>query len=308
MKPKGMSTQIDDRCQKAIMDNDDDHGLIEAIKAGDADACLAAIEAGADVGSDGSAWGPLHWACAKGDARMCEILIDAGASLGVRYAEPTPLMVASDGGYTDVVELLLAAGSDVYAVSSSGKAAMVVAVERRHVDICKMLSRSKAEANASDSSSRTGLMHAARAGDVELCRVLLDAGASIDSEDMLGWTALALAVLEDRLDVCKFLVEKGASRVFSIAREPELTAFQFAVRQGAVASAAYLLGEFGEDPAQRTAAGKTMVQLAGKNQLMKDLLHSAKTAGAVDSSLGASRKMRSATSPREARRSGVGPI
>lgn len=157
--------------------------LAELIKAGDRDAALAMIRAGADVNrplNEGST--PLLWAVYHVDAElvatllrneadpnaannfgatplseavrvanagMTELLLDAGADPNKSNEDgQTPLMLAAWTGVTAVAELLIEHGARVNGEEAwTGQSALMWAAARKHADMTRLLIANGADVN-----------------------------------------------------------------------------------------------------------------------------------------------------------------
>ena len=77
--------------------------LIEAVKAGNANAVVELIESGADVNQqDEQGWTPLNWAAGKGDIAVLKSLLNHGADVSrVGRDERTPYMIALASGQAE---------------------------------------------------------------------------------------------------------------------------------------------------------------------------------------------------------------
>jgi ankyrin repeat protein len=258
--------------------------LIKVIEKGDVEECRAAIKAGADVNCKDD-WSALHYACGKGSAEIVAMLIEAKADLRGGNWNWSPLMVACEHGHLAVCKQMVAAGADVGVTGYAGETALSLASESGHYDVCSLVLDKHADVDSVVIKGRSALMHAAREGDVALLQLLLDRGADIEQQNAHRWTPLLVAASENRVEACRALLERGAdpARAAAPTAFPPLTAFQMAVKSGAAAVVEYFLVERGEEPAQRTQGRCSMVQLAGKSEIVKNILRSAKTTGLVAS-------------------------
>jgi ankyrin repeat protein len=217
--------------------------IMKAVNDGDLDRCKELIAAGVDVKAQGGGRDPLSAACQRRRIDLCRVLIEAGAD--VNDSAGAPLLTAATQGDVEICLYLVSVGADV--------------------------------------NLRSPLMGAAGFGFVEVCRALIDMGADVGDVGSDGRTALTMAIRYGRVEVVRLLVEAGVplANAMEDSRFGALTAFQLAVRYGKEDMAAYLLEVCGEDPAQRSAGGHTMMHLAGKNAVIKQMLRSAKAASKV---------------------------
>jgi ankyrin repeat protein len=138
-----------------------------------------------------------------------------------------------------------------------------------------------------DDNHNSVLHCAAASGHVEFCRYLLEQGIDVGWRSKCGETALHLAAAWEGDELCRVLVGAGQSpsdpgpAKWAWWEKPSeggyLTPFQSAVRFGNEGAANYFVLECGEDPAQRTADGKTMRMLAKGDKGMLALLRSLET-------------------------------
>jgi ankyrin repeat protein len=266
-----------------------DENLEWAVMMGDIPGCKSAIADGARVNKASGAWGPLHEACDRANPEVCSVLIDAGAVVSSLGNRRTPLMLASRRGSVEICQMLLKAGAEPCQLGANNDNALYEACFQGHAEVVELLIRAGVPVDAKLLDSEiTVLMTAARRGHAELCSLLISAGADVEARGGAGATPLFNAVLAKDLAVVQTLIEAGASTaaILDLDRTPPLTPFQLAVHAEAIEIVEYMLDELGEDPAQRTLGGKTMVQLAGKNKEVKQLINAAKTASRVVSAVG----------------------
>jgi ankyrin repeat protein len=227
-----------------------DAKLQQAVNAGDATECQALVAIGADVNQvDDAGWSLMMRASYLGKLRICEILLAAGAS----------------DGYT----------------SALGDTALLLASEEENFDVCRMLIRAGDHLDKLDAFGQTALMKLASKGSTDLCELLINAGANMHTLGDNGCTAFSMAIAKDMLGPCKLLLERGADPCARFDLYGNPTPFQLAVLSGSAKIVEYFLSELGEDAAQRTADGKTMLQLGRKSATVKQLIKSAKTVSSV---------------------------
>ena len=164
--------------------------LIEAVKAGDAVAASALIDAGADVNraqADGAT--ALHWAAYRDDFETAALLIDAGADVNrANDLGVTPLVMACTNGHGDMVEALLAAGADANAALPGGETALMAASRAGSVAAVESLLARGAEVNAAEQTrSQTALMWAVANRHPAVVDVLLAAGADIHARSQVRY-------------------------------------------------------------------------------------------------------------------------
>ena len=161
-----------------------DDQLADFIRAGDRNAALALIDAGADVNTaQGDGTTPLHWAVYTADAALTRALLEYGAKVDVINAYgSSPLAEAVKIADDASVELLLAAGADVEAPNKDGQTVLMLAARAGSVEIAELLVRHGADVNAREAwRGQTALMWAADSGSAELTRFLIDRGANVEA-------------------------------------------------------------------------------------------------------------------------------
>ncbi|MXY25741.1 MAG: hypothetical protein F4Y45_14640 [Acidobacteria bacterium] len=224
-----------------------DAPLIDAVKAGDAQAVRALLADGVAVGTaeaDGTT--ALHWAAHHDRLDIVQLLLDAGAAADAttRYgvtplalaslngstpmitrlleagADPnranpegeTPLMTAARTGHGAAIDALLAHGADVDAVEEwRGQTALMWAAAQNQVTSVERLLAAGADPNARSARGFTPVLFAAREGNVEVLAPLVRSGADVD--DVLperGMSGLVLAVYNAQYDFAKALLDEGA--------------------------------------------------------------------------------------------------
>lgn len=107
-----------------------DEALLEASEAGNLQAVLDALKAGADVGAEtADGWTGLHFAAAQGRADVARALLDAGANVSAdtTSVRRTPLHWAARNGRTETVHLLLRRGAATSVADTEGSAPLHLA-------------------------------------------------------------------------------------------------------------------------------------------------------------------------------------
>jgi ankyrin repeat protein len=157
--------------------------LADLIQAGQREAALEAIRAGADVNAtQGDGTAPLHWAVYKIDAELVEALLSRGATPTVfnRYGS-SPLVEAIKVADLGLVDMLVAAGADVEAPNADGQTALMLAARVGSKDIAARLIAAGADVNARESwRSQTALMWAADAVAPDVVELLIEHGADVE--------------------------------------------------------------------------------------------------------------------------------
>ncbi|HEY4689399.1 MAG TPA: ankyrin repeat domain-containing protein [Anaerolineae bacterium] len=223
---------------------DNGHGLIDAVKAGDADAVKALlasdpalVNAKDESGNSAIllatyyerkpivdlllAYKPtlsLFEASAVGDLERVKSILaedpDLIAELMNAYSHDgfTPLGLAAFFGHADIAEYLLARGAEVNSVSRNRMRVMPLhsAVAGRHLRIAEALIAHGADVNAAQQDGFTPLHGAAQNGQQEMVLLLLDHGAEVKAKAGDGRTALAFALAEGHASVADSLRRRGA--------------------------------------------------------------------------------------------------
>jgi ankyrin repeat protein len=193
----------------------------------------------------------------------------------------TAMLVATQLGRSAVCRLLVERGADVNAQKYLVRAALI-----GNTVLCGLLLDAGADINDRDSWGRTALMAAVTSGRVDACKILLNRGAIVDLVTEYG-TALGRASSIGNVALVQCLIDAGANPGLAEGDQvasgslPRLTPFQSAVRHGNIEVVRYFLACEGEDPAQRTVYGETMLRLAGKDAGVKQILRAAKTEAGV---------------------------
>jgi ankyrin repeat protein len=232
--------------------------LVNAIRAGDLTACEAALDEGADPNDDitNVGQGMLYRAIESGFLEGVRLLLDRGASLGAARSRNQPIAKAAQMGALEIIEALLDKGADVNARDVGGDTALHFAARFTHIATVKMLLSKGAEVQATNNYHLTPLHEA------------------------------ALTTSDETEATLRILVQAGASPRFVPALSP--TYYRTPTQQAAFAqrhsALSFFLDVCGEDPDQRTVAGKSLLSIAG-DWATKQLVLSALTAraAAIDS-------------------------
>lgn len=160
-----------------------DRGLADLIQAGESNAALARIEAGADVNAaQGDGTTPLHWAVYRLDVGLVDALLEAGAKPDVvNLYGSSPLSEAVKTGHVELVERLLAAGADVESPNADGQTALMLAARAGATAVADALIRHGANVNAREHwRGQTALMWAADSSSAEIVKRLVEHGADVE--------------------------------------------------------------------------------------------------------------------------------
>ncbi|MGW1156689.1 ankyrin repeat domain-containing protein [Streptomyces sp. NPDC002519] len=176
-------------------------GLFAAVYAGDENAVLRLLRAGADpesVDADGQT--PLYLAAVSDAPGIVRLLLAAGAAPDrLSSGADAPLCGAACGGHTEVVRALLAAGAVPDLREDYGFRALTWAVQSGHVAVVRALLAAGADPDLPGPGGEPPLVAAARRGSPGCVRELLAHGARARREALAEarrWLALDI---EDEL-------------------------------------------------------------------------------------------------------------
>ena len=115
--------------------------LHQAVKNGDMNAVIKALENGADIASTNKKGNtPLHRAASRDNYKIVELLVKKGAPLDVKNnSGKTPLMQAARKGNYRNAQVLVAAGADMNLQDNSGTTAYSFAAQKDHHNLAKYL-------------------------------------------------------------------------------------------------------------------------------------------------------------------------
>jgi ankyrin repeat protein len=207
--------------------------LLEAAKAADHAAAIAALERHADVNApdvDGST--ALLYAIHSADADLAKRLIAAGADIRVKSSYGATAMseaaVLANGA---VLEALLGAGADVDGANAEGQTPLMVVARSGNVDAAEVLLKHGANVNARETrKGQTALMWAAAQSYPAMVELLLAHGAEVDARSTVhdwqrrvtaeprvkdlkpgGFTPLLYAARQGCVDCARALLKAGAT-------------------------------------------------------------------------------------------------
>jgi ankyrin repeat protein len=167
--------------------------LADLVQAGNRQAALEALEAGADVdAAQGDGTTALHWAVYRIDTELVEALIAHGADADVtNLYGSSPLAEAVKVANVSLVERLLDAGADVESPNLDGQTALMLAARSASMDVARLLVEHGADVNAAERwRGQTVLMWAADADFPGLVAYLIERGARVDTRAMANdWPA-----------------------------------------------------------------------------------------------------------------------
>ena len=158
--------------------------LASLIEAGNRNAALDRIRAGADVNAvqpDGTR--PIHWAVYQLDYELLGALIAKKANVNVRNEfGSTPIAEAAKVADARMVKMLLDAGAEPEGANQDGQTALMLAIKTGEVAVVDMLIKAGANVNTIEKfHHQTPLMWAAAAprNAGEMVRLLLAKGADV---------------------------------------------------------------------------------------------------------------------------------
>ena len=187
--------------------------LIEAVKAGDAAAVEALLNAGAYIDAaepDGTT--ALHWAAHNDDLRLVAALLEAGAEADAttRYGV-APLALAATNGSPEALRLLLEAGGDPNRASGEGETPLMTVARTGVVPAVEVLIEHGAEVDAVEGwRGQTALMWTASQDNPGAAEALMAAGADMHARSGGGFTPLLFAAREGSLGALDALLAAGA--------------------------------------------------------------------------------------------------
>src|ERR1700712_2966432 len=161
-----------------------DGTLAGLIQAGNRDAALKMIAAGADVNAaQGDGTTPLHWAAYKIDADLVKALLQRGAKPdAINNYGSSPLAEAVKVANAGLVKMLLDAGSNVEVPNQEGQTALMLSARAGSLEVAELLVRHGANINAREKwRGQTALMWAADARSAELTRFLIKHKADVNA-------------------------------------------------------------------------------------------------------------------------------
>ena len=276
--PSAAAQAIESAPTGGVPASDPAPGLIEAVKAGDAERVRALLESGADAGAaelDGST--ALLWASHRDDVETVRLLIEAGAEVSAANdLGATPLWAASENGSTTVVRMLIDAGADPNRELLSGETPVMVAARAGSAEVVRQLAAAGADLDRQGSRGQTALMWAAAQRHPEVVEALLQAGAGLDVRSDV-WTQVMAVPPHSRPEYNREIPHGGN------------TALLFAVRAGDLPAAKVLVAA-GADVDDADAWGVSAVVLAahgGHRDLLQFLLESGADPNAADAGFAA---------------------
>jgi ankyrin repeat protein len=237
----------------------------------------------------------LRLAIGKLDELAIRRLLAAGADINAESPGNVDMLTSAiDAGASHwLCKFLLDQGVLVNPPEVSGGSPIAAAAARGSPDICGELISRGADVNRPSRGGMTALHQAAWRADAIICAALLEAGANVHCQNPSGLTPLHFVPsgmnAARELATAKALVASGASPSFTPKRHKSSfrTPFQMAVGHADEPLVSYYVRECGEDPEQTTIAGRSMLELAGKDGV-KRFLHMLATERSIAATLSSS--------------------
>ena len=208
-----------------------DPGLIEAVRAGDAEAVRALLAAGRGRRTRRRPTAPRRCTgrCTGESVELVDLLLEAGADAAAanRYGVQ-PISLAAENGNAAVLERLLQAGADANAALPGGETALMTAARTGNPDALRALIAHGADVNARDAThGQTPLMWAAARGHARAVHVLAESGGDVNARTtgaaqpggrryifavppVTGFTPLVFAARGGHVDAAAALLDAGA--------------------------------------------------------------------------------------------------
>ncbi len=197
-----------------------DQDLIEAARAGNAEAVRSLLEDGASVEARDPSGATALVAAAYGNhVEAARLLLDAGADVNAKDStEQSAYLIATSevGDDVTLLDVTLGAGADVNAKDSFNGTGLIRAADRGYVKIVRRLLETELEIDHVNRLGWTALLEAIVLGGgderhTETVRVLVDGGVDVDLADGDGVTPLAHARAHDYAEITSILIKAGAS-------------------------------------------------------------------------------------------------
>ncbi|MEV0095586.1 HEAT repeat domain-containing protein [Streptomyces sp. NPDC050738] len=194
--------------------------LMEAVLAGDEDAVVRALRAGASAEAKSEGLGSALYRAALGDRPgIVRLLLASGADPNRPSGEDTvdlPLCGAASGGHTEVIRALLAAGAQPDLREELDFTAMTWAAQKGYGKTAEVLLAHGADPDLPGPGGVPPLVTAAGRGSAETVRVLLRHGASARQEALAE--ARRWLALDVEQEVRRQLAESYGSAYEAVAR------------------------------------------------------------------------------------------
>ena len=153
----------------------------------------------------------LNRASSKGDLSTVKKLISESSDVNAMDSSGrTALIEAAWGGHNDVVKHLIEKGAKVNTGDNVGYTALMRASEEGHNAVVTTLVQNGADVNLFGKvRGTTALMLAAEQGHIKTLEILLEHGAKVNAVDQYEETAMARAYRTNQLKAAEFLETKG---------------------------------------------------------------------------------------------------
>lgn len=190
--------------------------LVSALRSGDSEAALVAVNSGADPNLRANRFGDFKVAMSIWERLFSFFRAPATVHQPEdAQKQPTVLMLAEASGSTALVKALLEKGAQVDAIRRDGTTVLMLAAGRDDLPVARLLLEHGADIRLQSKDGKTPLLHAAsqqRGGEV--IKLLLTKGADVNQRDANGMTALAYVAQRDnapaKAELMTGLLERGA--------------------------------------------------------------------------------------------------
>lgn len=188
--------------------------LNDAVKNGDVELALLAIDAGADVNDyESQDMSPFAIAIMHDDADMVVALIGAGATIDWPEYSYTEISLAARHASAEVIASLIDGGGSVNGLGDGLGGPLINASYRGDLEVLETILMAGADPNAYgtlDNLEAPALFVAARRGDLAVIELLLRYGASTEGRDPNGYAPSDWARTEGHAEAADYLASIGA--------------------------------------------------------------------------------------------------
>jgi ankyrin repeat protein len=177
----------------------------------------------------------------------------------------TALLLAASNGYLATVEWLLQNGATLAEKDRHGDTALLLAANNGKLSTVQWLLQNGETLNQTNKIGATVLLKAASHGHLEIVQWLLQHGVTLTEKDRHGNTALLLAASNGHLETVQWLSQHGAC--LDEKNKNGNTALFLAALKGHLATVQWLLSEGRGNIHDENKAGKTVFDLAKKDEI-----------------------------------------
>eukprot|EP00928_Gymnodinium_smaydae_P038899 TRINITY_DN26714_c0_g1_i1.p1 TRINITY_DN26714_c0_g1~~TRINITY_DN26714_c0_g1_i1.p1 ORF type:complete len:373 (-),score=80.28 TRINITY_DN26714_c0_g1_i1:140-1258(-) len=186
-------------------------GLLIAARYGDVEQIRTSLQTENVNCTDDERRTPLHAAAAAGQSEAALELLAAGALMDRDLWGRAPLHSATIAGQQAMAELLLDSGAYVELIDHASRTPLHFAARQGHVALAKLFLDRGAKLDVKDMNERTPLHFSTRGDElINVTRLLLARGANVSSEDATGYTALHVACKGNQADTVELLLGNDA--------------------------------------------------------------------------------------------------